>query len=101
MQFLKNGPDIPERLLQAHEDGQVVFFCGAGVSYPARLPGFDNNRAALLRAWCTTKAACGTASVILNYWRREEREAVPITHCHHHWTALILIPEQGETVAGE
>ena len=40
MQFVKNGPDIPERLLQAHEDGQVVFFCGAGISYPAGLPGF-------------------------------------------------------------
>lgn len=41
MQFLKNGPDIPERLLRAHEEGQVVFFCGAGISYPARLPGFS------------------------------------------------------------
>ena len=41
MQFIKNGPDIPERLLQAHEDGQVVFFCGAGISYRAGLPGFD------------------------------------------------------------
>lgn len=40
MQFVHNGPDIPERLLQAHEDGRVVFFCGAGISYPARLPGF-------------------------------------------------------------
>ena len=40
MQFVKGGPDIPERLLQAHEDGRVVFFCGAGISYPARLPGF-------------------------------------------------------------
>ena len=40
MQFIKNGPDIPERLLQEHEDGRVVFFCGAGISYPARMPGF-------------------------------------------------------------
>jgi hypothetical protein len=40
MQFVRNGPDIPERLLQAHEDGLVVFFCGAGISYPAGLPGF-------------------------------------------------------------
>ncbi|MCX2803321.1 SIR2 family protein [Microbulbifer thermotolerans] len=40
MQFIKNGPDIPERLLQAHEEGRVVFFCGAGISYPAGLPGF-------------------------------------------------------------
>lgn len=42
MQFVKNGPDIPERLLQLHEDGQVVFFCGAGISFPARLPGFSS-----------------------------------------------------------
>jgi len=41
MQFIKNGPDIPEPLLQAHEDGRVVLFCGAGVSSPAGLPGFD------------------------------------------------------------
>lgn len=41
MQFVRHGPDIPERLLQAHEDGHVVFFCGAGISYPARLPGFS------------------------------------------------------------
>jgi NAD-dependent SIR2 family protein deacetylase len=40
MQFIKSGPDIPERLLQAHEDGRVVFFCGAGISYPAKLPDF-------------------------------------------------------------
>jgi hypothetical protein len=41
MQFVKNGPDIPDRLLQAHEEGRVVFFCGAGISYPAGLPGFS------------------------------------------------------------
>ena len=38
--FVKNGPNIPEHLLQMHEEGQVVFFCGAGISYPAGLPGF-------------------------------------------------------------
>ena len=40
MQFVRSGPDIPERLLQAHEDERVVLFCGAGISYPAGLPGF-------------------------------------------------------------
>ncbi len=40
MQFVKGGPDIPGQLLQAHEDGHVVFFCGAGVSRPACLPTF-------------------------------------------------------------
>ena len=42
MQFVRNGPDVPERLLQAHEEGRVVFFCGAGISYRAGLPGFSN-----------------------------------------------------------
>ena len=40
MQFTTNGPDIPDALLQAHEEGRVVFFCGAGISYPAGLPDF-------------------------------------------------------------
>lgn len=40
MQFIANGPDVPDELLLAHEEGKVVFFCGAGISYSARLPGF-------------------------------------------------------------
>lgn len=41
MQFVANGPDVPNSLLQAHEEGHVVFFCGAGISYPAGLKGFQ------------------------------------------------------------
>ena len=41
MQFITDGPDIPDELLQSHEEGRLVFFCGAGVSYPAGLPGFE------------------------------------------------------------
>jgi hypothetical protein len=40
VQFIVNGPDVPDSLVQAHEEGRVVFFCGAGISYPAGLPGF-------------------------------------------------------------
>jgi len=40
VQFVSHGPDIPDVFLQAHEEGRVVFFCGAGISYPAGLPGF-------------------------------------------------------------
>ncbi|WP_032675848.1 hypothetical protein [Pseudomonas syringae] len=40
MQFVTNGPDIPDELLQAHEEGRVIFFCGAGISYPAGLLDF-------------------------------------------------------------
>lgn len=40
MRFIEKGPNIPEALLRDHEDGNLVLFCGAGVSYPAGLPGF-------------------------------------------------------------
>lgn len=39
-QFVENGFDIPTPFLQAHEGGNVVFFCGAGISRP-HLPDFD------------------------------------------------------------
>ncbi|MEO7469445.1 MAG: SIR2 family protein, partial [Sphingobium limneticum] len=32
MRFLADGPDIPDDLLDARDEGQVIFFCGAGVS---------------------------------------------------------------------
>lgn len=41
MQFIPHGPDIPNDMLQAHEEGRLVFFCGAGISMPAGLPDFS------------------------------------------------------------
>jgi hypothetical protein len=41
MRFVTPGPDLPEALLFAQEEGRLVFFCGAGVSRPAGLPLFD------------------------------------------------------------
>jgi hypothetical protein len=38
--LIPGGPDIPTSVLQALEDGELVFFCGAGVSMPAGLPNF-------------------------------------------------------------
>lgn len=40
MQLVKDGPNIAAELLQKLEDGELIFFCGAGVSYPAGLPSF-------------------------------------------------------------
>ena len=41
MRFSANGPDIPDKLLWARDEGNVVFVCGAGVSFRAGLPDFN------------------------------------------------------------
>jgi hypothetical protein len=41
MILVKEGPDIPVDVIQKLEDGKLIFFCGAGVSYPAGLPSFE------------------------------------------------------------
>jgi hypothetical protein len=41
MRFVENGPIVPDALLNARDDGRVVFFCGSGVSRAkAGLPDF-------------------------------------------------------------
>ena len=40
MRFLPNGLNIPDELLEERDKGNVVFLCGAGVSYPAGMPDF-------------------------------------------------------------
>ena len=40
MRFYADGPNIPSELLDARDNGEVVFFCGAGISVPAGLPSF-------------------------------------------------------------
>ena len=40
MRFLPSGLNIPDELLEERDKGNVVFLCGAGVSYPAGMPDF-------------------------------------------------------------
>jgi hypothetical protein len=41
MRFIANGPWIPDALLTARDAGEVLFFCGAGVSrHRVGLPDF-------------------------------------------------------------
>jgi len=41
MRFVANGPLVPDELLVARDNGDVIFFCGAGVSQQeAHLPSF-------------------------------------------------------------
>jgi hypothetical protein len=49
MRFFADGPSIPDELLEQRDHGNVVFFCGAGVSRPAGLPTFVELARAVLR----------------------------------------------------
>ncbi len=40
MQYIKNGPDIPDELIEAQQKSEVIFICGAGVSINSGLPDF-------------------------------------------------------------
>lgn len=40
MRFFRDGPDIPDDLLNLRDDGKVVFMCGAGVSQADGILGF-------------------------------------------------------------
>lgn len=39
-QFVRNGPVVPDQLVQDLEDDRVVIFCGAGISMGAGLPDY-------------------------------------------------------------
>ena len=40
MRFSSDGPSIPNELFEERDRGNVVFFCGAGVSFSAGMPSF-------------------------------------------------------------
>ncbi len=43
MQYIDNGPDIPDKLIEAQKEREVIFICGAGVSsHLAKLPLFKS-----------------------------------------------------------
>jgi len=51
MRFIADGPSVPDELLIARDMGDVIFFCGAGVSQAkAQLPNFDRLGWAVIRS---------------------------------------------------
>lgn len=60
---------VPEELLQGHEDGKVVFFCGAGVSMPAGLPDFKGLVKNVLTEMLPSKSNCQPGTSAWLAWR--------------------------------
>lgn len=56
MRFLEHGPSIPPYLLEEQSQGNVIFFCGAGVSVPAGLDSFARLTDRLITTLDSTKA---------------------------------------------
>ena len=60
MRFQENGPNIPDELISAQRRGEVVFFCGAGVSVPAKLPTFQGLALDVMRKFGVSKISNAT-----------------------------------------
>ena len=60
---------FPEKLLRNHEDGEVVFFCGAGVSIPAGLPSFGKLVELTLKDLLPAKGQCEPYSMESLAWK--------------------------------
>lgn len=57
MPLVPNGPDIPLDVMDAHEAGRLVLFCGAGVSARAGLPMFSGLVEGVYEALGTARTA--------------------------------------------
>ena len=60
---------VPEQVLQQHEDGRVIFFCGAGVSVPAGFPNFKNWLNSHYRTLCILKMIPSQPQLIHFAWQ--------------------------------
>src|SRR5262245_6282237 len=62
MRFIANGPAIPDELLVARDAGDVVLFCGAGVSQAeANLPNFSRLGSEVIRILGAAHDSCARA----------------------------------------
>jgi hypothetical protein len=80
VRFLAAGPNIPDELLEARDAGNVVFFCGAGISQPA-LPGFFELAEKSIVALGAAQDAASVA--LLNRIRDDPVYAPPLDQLFH------------------
>ena len=77
MRFTENGPEIPDELVLALDEGRVVFFCGAGVSRAkARLPDFFGLTDQVLMSLGVAEHS-PAAKILAEARDMEERSGVP------------------------
>ena len=70
MRFFADGPNIPDELLEARNRGEVVFLCGAGVSYPAGMPDFLELAEYVVQELGTPP--CAPSRELLSIWDNSE-----------------------------
>lgn len=61
MRFLEHGPSLPSHLLEEQGQGNVIFFCGAGISVPAGLDSFAKLTNRIITGLDSTKARLALA----------------------------------------
>ncbi|MGZ5985849.1 MAG: SIR2 family NAD-dependent protein deacylase, partial [Caulobacteraceae bacterium] len=72
MRFFADGPALPSELINARDEGRVVFFCGAGVSLArANLPDFSGLAESVVGR--LRPRADGSAQRLLNAFLNQER----------------------------
>lgn len=84
MQFTQDGPDIPKSVIQSQENGNLLLFCGAGISRPAGLPSFK----------CLVKSVYERTGAT---WKEEEREEF----CDENYDRTLGLLERPERLGRE
>lgn len=68
MYIVRNGIDVPDDLVRAHEEGRVVFFCGAGISYEAGFSDFKELTESVFSKVCETPNAAEKTAAKFERW---------------------------------
>jgi NAD-dependent SIR2 family protein deacetylase len=90
MRLVPFGPDLPDELLEERDAGNVVFFCGAGISRPAGLPGFfDLTRKAISRLGVPEGAASIALFNRIKNDRTFPQRSIRSSACYSRNTALL------------
>ncbi|WP_417553781.1 SIR2 family protein [Marinomonas fungiae] len=83
MRFFADGPNLPDELLEQCDNGEVVFFCGAGVSKNEGLPDFEELTQQVLDHFSPQDAA--ESQITFKVYYKEQKQPVldQVFRCLH------------------